>query len=184
MPILRTDLGNIKVCRKKNYFTIGRAPENDLALPEKFSTVSRFHATIFKNSGNYYLIDHSANGTHYNPEEETFDNNTQLDPFNSAKVTIYNKKIKTKSDLEDSLDISQSEMIEEQESPWVPKIPNFVEHGFREEKDVKDLIDCINDPEQADLLKHYARRLVDDSYIGIFKNLQGNVFMMHYLEQD
>ena len=43
--------------------TIGRAPGNDLVLPDPERQVSKLHAQIEFHDGSFYLTDESTNGT-------------------------------------------------------------------------------------------------------------------------
>src|SRR5437763_6215900 len=50
--------------------SIGRAPENDIVLPDEEKVISRYHATIHYESGSYSLSDNgSSNGTFVNGQQ-------------------------------------------------------------------------------------------------------------------
>lgn len=50
--------------------TIGRAPNNHLVLPDSEKFVSRQHACIYFDGGEYYVEDTSSGGTYFNDSEE------------------------------------------------------------------------------------------------------------------
>ena len=50
----------------KTVFSIGRDPSSDIVLYDPTNVVSREHATLRRKGGNYFLIDHSTNGTYRN----------------------------------------------------------------------------------------------------------------------
>ena len=49
-----------------NSLTIGRAPENDLVLPDPDKTLSKRHCVIEDHNGNVVVVDISSNGTFLN----------------------------------------------------------------------------------------------------------------------
>ncbi|MEM1432279.1 MAG: FHA domain-containing protein, partial [Pseudomonadota bacterium] len=54
------------VTMQGNSLTIGRAPENDLVLPDPDKTLSKRHCVIEDHNGNVVVVDISSNGTFLN----------------------------------------------------------------------------------------------------------------------
>lgn len=51
--------------------TIGRNPGSDVAMPRELRLVSRKHAEILRQGNNFFLVNHSPNGTFVNGKEAT-----------------------------------------------------------------------------------------------------------------
>lgn len=96
-------------------FTIGRSSNNDLVLP--VAMVSRNHATIVWDSGQYVLTDlDSANGCYVNAERAQ---QTRLSPGDRVKIDPYHMEILAQDPAqasqqdaaEQTLNISRSELM-------------------------------------------------------------------------
>jgi|SRR3989344_5619635 len=138
----------------KNYFQIGRHPDND--LPIKDIGISRFHATIFRTEeGGSYLINHGVNGTFYTPSGVDFKGKkTRLEDV--TKTEEFKSRIK-----------SHAEADEEQRQKRVNPIPGFIPHHFNSGEKVQYLIDMINNPQDSEFLTSLGVKLVHESNIGL-----------------
>ncbi len=76
LPYLKTKSpsGESKTFRlTQTKYTIGRVPENDIALPEEDGVISRIeHCCLEKKNGQWHLTDNSTNGTIVQHEQEQF----------------------------------------------------------------------------------------------------------------
>lgn len=153
----------MELCAKRKYFLIGRVPINDLFIDDM--CVSRFHATIFRYNNDFLLIDHSANGTYYNPKREEFGSETLV---GSVMGSVAFQSFKSQVDSEaNSMNESVRELKRSEEEGDVPKIPDFVPHKFKKLEDIEYIIKMIEDEEQIGMLRSCARRLEGEGYIGI-----------------
>ena len=146
------------LCKDKPYFLIGRHPKTDLSLMNK--GVSRFHATIFKYCDRLWIIDHSQNGTFYNPLKKEFKDHTRLE--NSAASASF---IGFKSGY---LDVSsRADLLHSQDRKALPNLLDFVPGKFAEREDIDYILTMISHDEQAGFLCTCARRLSKQGFIGL-----------------
>lgn len=152
--LINTEIGKAYLIGpEKRFYQIGRHPSNDLKIYND-DAVSRFHATIFKLNDDYYLLDHSLNGTHYNAEEPCFDKGTRLE------------SVLETSKFQESVAGLKKQIKEKK----VPKIPGFKPHAFENDRDIAYLLIMIHVPEEAALLASCGVQLADNSFIKINGN--------------
>lgn len=161
---------DLPICEDKKYFQIGRHLENDLYFEDE--RVSRFHSTIFEDQGNYYLLDHSLNGTFYNPDSITFGKESRVIEITGTVLFKDIRDTMHESDkLEDIADskVNKSHRLfkQEQESRRVSPLIDYQPNDFAKPGDVKYLLDMINDPEDVKLLISQAKYLQHEGNIGI-----------------
>ncbi len=146
------------------YTTIGRHPEADIFLPpEKYSAlVSRFHATIIASMGELYLIDHSFNGTFYPVDRAgPIEHTTRVMSAYSTHVFAEQKKeMKQRWTSHLLADV-------EQYGEAVPRMPGYVEHGFKDIDNIEYLLRMIENTEQRELLLPAGRKMSPETILAI-----------------
>ena len=165
-PIVRN------ICKDKNPFLIGRGNGNNLVFPDR--RVSTYHAMIFRFNGDLYVIDHSYNGTFYNPETDTFGQKTKIATIDKEVVENFERQK------------SVVELSREQRKRRIAPIPGYVPHKFTEREDIEYLVKIAKDPEQVDLLVSSGRKLDHEGHIGIpiGKSKHRQYFRMTVLHPD
>lgn len=149
------------VCKDKKYFQMGRHEGNDLVINSLW--VSRFHAMIFRKNGEFYLINHSANGTFYDTDGFFRENSRFRDDSKLQDATC---KDDFKKYVASHYEAAQEQKRAKNGKATIDTIPGFKKHELTDTEKVKYLIDMVNDSEGRDLLASSGVRLEHESYIG------------------
>ena len=111
---------------------IGRSAEADVNVPDFNIYISRFHATIFRHGNDFYLLDHSYNGTYY--------------PVYDRAKPLSDKSLMKSEILSDSK-ARNGNRTKAGYRDLVTTISGYVPHGFRNREDLMPLLDALENSE-------------------------------------
>ncbi len=156
-----------------NTFLIGRHHANPMRIVDPI--VSRFHVTIFHHGGDFFLLDHSLNGTWMNrvrPDgtvhTERLDTVMMSEAFRDFCAAHTDgdeaagdddKLSDTFDNIENAMDESRRESLFAQTRDTLPKIVGYRPHIFATERDMEALLTMASTEENAAILAAQGRRL-------------------------
>lgn len=149
-----------KICDEVPYVLLGRHDANEIQILDP--KVSRFHAMIFKkNRREFYMLNYGLRDIicrDMHGKEVTADSLLIKGDFQKSKVF---------SDISCVFENESGSYLQDKEVIEVPKIPGFVEHGFKEIRHLQPIIDAVNDSDGVEFLCSCGVRLENHFSISI-----------------
>ncbi len=159
---------------ERMHWTLGRGGECDLQVIDP--GVSRFHATIFNFDQQFYILDHSLNGTHLTGGAGVISDATRVPSFSPSDAP--NRKPRGKSvNMHDTHELqaiadehlqpehfpalhqSHIELRMEQSSSRLPRMAGYRAHALCAPEDMQPLLKMVYSADDVRTLISMSRRM-------------------------
>lgn len=159
--------GEQEICADKPNFFMGRHPGNDLVVDHL--GVSRYHAAIFRQGEDYWIVSYGPNGTLYNPGEARFSSEHFIEDVRATKTYCQLKKI-AEREMADAI-VAQmrgaaAELMKDQPEA-VATIGLGVSVPRTEVRDIDIIKNILGNSLRAKMLSCEAKKLEDRSFIAM-----------------